>query len=108
LAFIFPMNILVTGAAGFLGGRMAKGLSAAGHQVTATSRRSNRREEFEKLGIRFVAGDLTDAGFTQTVSKNQDAVVHCAALSSPWGTYRDFAAANIEATDSLLNAARQN
>jgi nucleoside-diphosphate-sugar epimerase len=36
------------------------------------------------------------------------AIVHCAALSSPWGTPQAFARANLDSTNEVLNACRVN
>lgn len=103
------MNILVTGAAGFLGGRLGKALaSRTDVRLTATSRRVHRKAEFEAVGIRFVAGDLTDAAFCQEITRDIQLVIHCAALSSPWGTYQAFYSANVEATRQLVSAARNH
>jgi len=101
------MNILITGAAGFLGGRLSKALAAQGHTITATSRRDHRAAEFAAQGIYFQTGDLTDPAFCQSIVQGQEAVVHCAALSSPWGKYADFFKANMEATRLLCDAALQ-
>ncbi|MEM7660101.1 MAG: NAD-dependent epimerase/dehydratase family protein [Bacteroidota bacterium] len=102
------MKILVTGAAGFLGGRLGKALaSQTDHEVTGTSRRSHRQAEFEALGIRFVAGDLTEQAFCRSIVQGQEVIIHCAALSSPWGSYQAFYSANVLATKYLADAAKQ-
>lgn len=102
-------QIVVTGAAGFLGGRTAKFLaeSPSGYQVLATSRRTSQKEELEKRGCAFIAGDLEDLGFCRKLVSTASVVIHCAALSSPWGPYEAFHGANIKATENLLKAARE-
>ena len=49
--------------------------------------------QLEAKGIQFYQGDLRDKSVAAEVCANQDAVFHCAALSSPWGKYQDFTAA---------------
>jgi len=99
--------IVVTGAAGFLGGRMAKHLSLTGiGNIYATSRRSDRKMELEHAGCQFLAGDLLNPNHCATLVAGADVVVHCAALSAPWGRYADFYEANVIATQQLLSAAQ--
>lgn len=98
------MNVLVTGATGFLGSYLCRRLVQNGETVWAQGRNLHKGIELETAGCRFLAGDLTDKKFVQTLPKNLDAVVHCAALSSPWGRYGDFYAANVVATENLIAA----
>jgi nucleoside-diphosphate-sugar epimerase len=103
-------KIVITGTSGFLGGRLAKFLPTAYPEarVMCTSRKDSRQRELEQAGCTFVAGDLTDAAFCQQLLTQADAVVHCAALSSPWGKVADFEKANVVATHNLLQAAISN
>lgn len=103
-------KIVVTGSAGFLGGRTAAFLAThfPNHSVVATSRRVSRKEELEKHGCIFVGGDLTDAAFCDQLTQDVKIIVHCAALSSPWGTYDEFFQANVVATQKLAEACIKN
>jgi len=103
-------KIVITGAAGFLGGRMTKYFSKKEItlQVIATSRRTTRTTEFEKNGAQFTAGDLTNKAFCKTLTKEVKVVIHCAALSSPYGTYSNFYMSNYIATKNLLEASIEN
>jgi 2-alkyl-3-oxoalkanoate reductase len=103
-------NIVVTGAAGFLGGRTAKFLAKyyAENTIIATSRRDFRKQELEQAGCKFMAGDLEDANFCQKLTQNTTMVIHCAALSSPWGSYETFYQSNVVATENLVDAALKN
>ncbi len=103
-------SIVVTGAGGFLGGRLVKHLVALYPEatITATSRRRDRQQEFEQAGIRFMAGDLSEEAFCEVLTQGATAVVHCAALSSPWGKEEAFLAANVGTTQNLLNASLKN
>ena len=101
---------LITGGSGFLGGRLLKDLSVLfpNDSFTGTARRDSRREEFEKLNISFVQGNLEDINFVEKITEGMDIIVHCAALSSPWGIYDDFYNANIKATKNLVDSASKN
>lgn len=104
------MKIVITGAAGFLGGRTAKHFAKhlKHDTIIATSRRSSRENELYTEGGLFVAGDLTNPDFCDTLTKNVQIVVHCAAFSSPYGDYETFYQSNYVATDCLLNACIKN
>ena len=91
------MRVLVTGATGFLGGRCLPLLADSGFGVVGTGRRASARPD----GFAFAALDLSDAATFDTLPQ-VDAVVHCAALSSPWGARADFERANVLATENLL------
>ncbi|RKR75277.1 NAD-dependent epimerase/dehydratase family protein [Frondihabitans australicus] len=94
---------LVTGASGFLGGHVVSDLREHGYEVVAAGR---RREALPADGPTFV-GDLdalAEAARGGSLG-HLDVVVHCAALSSPWGQWRDFEHANVIGTSRALTAA---
>jgi nucleoside-diphosphate-sugar epimerase len=97
------MKVLVTGATGFLGSHLTRRLAGEGVEVLAQGRdRSVGGRLAELPGCRFYAGDLGDKDFAAALPRSGvEAVVHCAALSSPWGRYRDFYRANVAATRYL-------
>jgi nucleoside-diphosphate-sugar epimerase len=97
---------LVTGATGFLGGATSRTLRAQGHEVIATGRDRERGARLSAQQLRFEPADLCDAAATQRLCQGVDAVVHCAALSSPWGAREAFQRANVEATHTLLAASQ--
>ena len=74
------MRILVTGAGGLLGGRLAALLSEAGHEVVAA-----RRDSAPPPELRAVSVELTEPGAVKDLLEREkpDAVVHAAALASP-------------------------
>lgn len=98
------VRVLVTGASGFIGGHVVRHLAAAGHRVLATGR-DRGRLVFTEPGVRVLAADLVDDVLDPLVAGN-DMVVHCAALSAPWGQPEDFHRANVTATERLLATAR--
>jgi 2-alkyl-3-oxoalkanoate reductase len=88
---------LVTGVSGFLGGALGRRLQAAGWEVVGISRRDGRPGSCDQ----YLRGDLSrmDLGSLGIF----DAVVHCAALASPWAPVEEFARHNVEATRRILD-----
>jgi nucleoside-diphosphate-sugar epimerase len=99
------MRVLVTGATGFLGGAVARRLHAQGHDVLATGRDLLRGERLSASGLTFRAADLGDRMQVRDLTVSCDWVVHCAALSSPWGPTQSFVRANVVSTGHLVDAA---
>ncbi len=103
-------NIIITGASGFLGGRAAAFFAEnyPSYNIIATSRSSKKKNKLESVGCKFIPGDLQESTFCLSLTKNADIVIHCAALSSPYGQYQKFYESNIIATQNLLNASKIN
>ncbi len=104
-------SVLLTGATGFLGGRIARRLVERGSHVIALHRASSDRRALEDLDIEWVEGDLVDgSGLRAGAAKlaQRDAagwVVHSAALISYRTRLRDAQQrANVEGTAQLLRA----
>jgi len=103
-------NVVITGAAGFLGGRAAKYFAenSVNKTIIATARKTKRKDELEAHGCQFIEGDLLSPAFCHELTKDTDIVVHCAALSSPFGNYSAFYDSNFLATKYLLDASIKN
>jgi nucleoside-diphosphate-sugar epimerase len=100
-------KVLVTGATGFLGRHTVQRLLKEGAQVTGLGRSLSHGRELERMGARFVAAELSEEKRLDEIFRGHDYVIHCAALSSPWGRYEDFYNANVKATENVLRAVRQ-
>ena len=92
------MNILVTGATGFLGSRLIEHLVECdlGYHILATGRKFSHDNKIIDPLVRYTLGDLSDLDFVQTLFTHDiDVVINCASLSSPWGSVASFEQANI-------------
>ncbi|CAI6082755.1 NAD-dependent epimerase/dehydratase family protein [Cohnella sp. JJ-181] len=90
---------LVTGATGSLGRAAALRLAGSGWEVTGVGRNAEAGRRLEADGIAFRRIDIgREPEEIAEACADQDYVIHCAALSSPWGRYRDFEAANVAGT----------
>jgi NAD(P)-dependent dehydrogenase (short-subunit alcohol dehydrogenase family) len=99
------MRILVTGARGKVGAATVAALADAGHDVTAADLGAPLHEA-QRDAVPYLQADLTDAGDAFAVMRDQDAVVHAAAIPDPIGNpaHRVFQN-NLIATFNTLEAA---
>jgi len=97
--------ILVTGATGFIGSRVARLLSGRGERVRALVRTTSRRENLEGLDLDLVTGDLQDPESLRRAVAGCEVVYHVAAdyrLSAR--DPQELQRSNVEGTRSLLEA----
>ncbi|WP_420860523.1 NAD-dependent epimerase/dehydratase family protein [Algirhabdus cladophorae] len=99
--------VLITGATGFLGSNLAKALHAKGRDVYVTGRNRQKLATLPVPAARRLALELAQPiGVKSTERlKSVRQIVHCAALSSPWGRRSDFEVANVTTTQNVLNLA---
>jgi dihydroflavonol-4-reductase len=76
--------VLVTGASGFIGGRLAAALVSEGRRVRALVRDPGRFAPAP--GIESFAGDLLRPESLIGIEDGVEVVVHCASLLGKWGT----------------------
>lgn len=101
------MKVLVTGANGFVGARVAAALAAAGHQVRAMLRPGAEVERLPAPGIERVEGDVTVAASLPACVAGVNVVVHAAGVkqAARASTYHRI---NAEGTAHLAQAAREH
>jgi len=101
------VKTLITGASGFLGGRLAEALTRDGHQVRGLVRDPSRWSARPE-GVEVVVGDVTDPGSVGKAAEGCDAVVHGAALVKSWARdRRQFDRVNVEGLGHAIAAARE-
>jgi 2-alkyl-3-oxoalkanoate reductase len=87
------VNVLVTGASGFVGRAFVWRFGGTGEmRIHGTGRRPMD-------GASYTALDLSRPF---ELAFRPDVVIHCAARSAPWGTRAEFEAANVAATRNLI------
>lgn len=96
-------RILVTGATGFLGGAILRRLGSRG---IGQGRNPVRCAALAAEGLEIVKWDLPSQAPHSPDLADVDAIVHCAALSSPFGHDEAFHQVNVLGTQAVLNFAR--
>lgn len=99
-----PLPTLVTGGTGFLGSHLVERLLAEGRTLTVVSRQP--RPELTARGVRVVVGALHEPAVCAEACRGVATVFHVAARVGVWGRNEDFHRDNVEATRTLLAAAR--
>lgn len=99
------MKILITGATGKVGSRLAKRLAGGGHDVRALVRDSSRAAALLTNQIELVEGDLLSPDSLALAVQGMAAVVHCAAFFRG-ATPEQAHAVNELGTQHLASAAR--
>ena len=94
----------VTGATGFVGGKLAERLAAEGFSLRCLVRETSDATLLRSLGAELVRGDLNDEASLRSLPSGCDFVFHLAAKVSDWGRREDFFRQNVEATRTLLEA----
>src|SRR5438552_1085315 len=100
------MNILITGAAGFLGLHLANFLHKKGFKLTLLDINEFNKREYPK-NCRFVKVDIRNKTLMFEILKDVEIVIHAAAALPLWSA-KDIYEVNIDGTRNLLEASVKN
>lgn len=101
------IKILVTGATGFTGGRLARRLAAQGASVRTLARPHEDCTALQEEGIEIVRGDLTDRDSLPPAVEGVETVYHIAAAFREEGVPRKFFwDVNVKGARNLIDASR--
>ena len=102
------MNILVTGATGYIGPFLVNKLKEMGHSVVILVRKKKDFLRLESEGFKCILGDVTDKESLVGIFKNIEVLFHLANIASWWlpnnQTYYDV---NVEGTINLFEEAKK-
>ncbi|MBI5824787.1 MAG: NAD-dependent epimerase/dehydratase family protein [Chloroflexi bacterium] len=72
------MKYFITGATGFIGGRLARQLREAGHDVIAVVRSPEKAKDLSEIGVALHKGDVTEKESMRKAMTGVDGVFHVA------------------------------
>jgi nucleoside-diphosphate-sugar epimerase/MoaA/NifB/PqqE/SkfB family radical SAM enzyme len=98
------MTILITGASGFLGGRLVNTFTKQNKKVRIFARKGSNLSNLDLSNVEVRVGDLSDTNSIHGLMDDIDIVFHCAAKIG-LGRTEDFNSTNIDGTDNLLQEA---
>lgn len=102
------MKVLITGASGYLGNRLAHQLAEEGNQVVAFIRSSKDRDILNHPNIVSFIGDIADPDSIAVAMQGCRQVYHLAGYARLWANDSSiFYTINLTGTKNLLDAARQ-
>ena len=102
-----PGPTLVTGATGFIGGRLARRLVAAGATVRVLVRDPRRLAPELRDAAQIFEGDLAAVEPLRAAVRGAGVIFHCAANVNTWDTWPAYEAANVDGVRNLANAIGQ-
>jgi len=97
-------GVLITGATGFIGGRLAERLAGEGRPVRCLVRERSDTSSLEQLDVELALGDLTSGRSLSRAVDGCEFVFHCGALVSDWATTREITSTNVIGTRNVLEA----
>lgn len=97
------MKALVTGAPGFIGSFLCKGLINRGIDISAFALPGEGVAHLEDEGIEIHRGDLRNPSSLKGICDNIDVVFHLAGRVTDWGSPRDFYGSIFDTTKNLLD-----
>ena len=100
-------SALVTGASGFIGGRLAERLATEeGLRVRAMVRDPKKAKRLQNLPLEVVRADLLDLESLRKAVDGCDLVFHCAAVVRETGDRNEFFDTNVKGTENILRVSR--
>src|SRR5258708_2506804 len=99
------MAVLITGATGFLGGRLAQILADAGQTVRVLARPGSDLEHLTSYPVEIVQGDLSDVERLCRAVRGVTHIYHCAGCSTDWAPWDVYYKSNVAGVRNLLQAA---
>lgn len=104
------MNVLLTGATGFLGYRTLERLldNPEITSIKAACRKFQFNRKIDHPKVAYYLGDLEDSTYVDLLVQDIDVIINTASLSSPWGAQSQFIRANVDTQRHLIASAKKH
>ena len=99
------MRCLVTGATGFIGRAILRGLQESGHEAVACVREGSDSRSLMDVERR--VGDLADPNRLAAAAESCAAIIHAGGVSDPTASRQALGWANVAGTENVINAAKK-
>jgi predicted dehydrogenase/nucleoside-diphosphate-sugar epimerase len=99
------MSALVTGATGFVGSHLTRGLLRRGDSVRILARSAERAKALESLGVDVCPGDVGQPDSIAGIAEGVDVVFHLASAMA--GSAEDFDRIDVQGTELMLAEAER-
>ncbi len=100
------MTVLVTGGAGFIGGRLVESLLTRGEEVRVLDQRASAATHLAKRGAELEVANILDRGAVKAALQGCDRLFHTAALFEMWHPdRRAYYDVNVGGTTNVLEIA---
>ncbi len=101
------MVSLVTGASGFLGGRLAQVLAERNEPIRVLARKNSNLSHLEGLPVEVLYGSLSDSESLRKAAAGCQIIYHCAGTATDWAAWSTYYEANVLGVRSIVDAAAQ-
>lgn len=100
------MKACVSGATGFIGGNLVKGLLAKKHSVKALVLPHDPKiSQLQNNKVEIIQGDIRDLEYVKKAMKGCDVVFHCAAVVTDWAPQKLFEEVTVGGAINVCEAA---
>ena len=98
------MNVLVTGATGFIGSRLATKLHDSGYKIKALVFPGENIENLKSMNAEVITADITKPETLKNIGEDVEMVFHLAARVTDWGSKKAFYSVIYDGTKNVLDA----
>lgn len=108
MASSIDKTLLITGATGAVGSRVARRAVEAGYRVRCMVRATSNRAPLQDLNVEICEGDLLDPESLRKAFQDVDVAVHTAAQLGDWCSEEESRAVNVDGVRNLIAAANEH